>query len=213
MVNSQSHALAFSAVIASLREVKAFDKHKQISPEELTTILTHAQRSQSSFNLQPYRGIMIQREAQKTALAKAMRGRGNAQRVLDASATVVLLADMEPMRVLGPVMDLERRAGKPRDYVEALPVKCAFLHKDQEDDGGGGDGGGDEGSKRVPYSVCRRESWSIKNCALMAQTLMLSAQAHGIDAVVQDPKTRKPNVRPGGYGDNFATNRRTVWTH
>ena len=39
------------------------------------------------------------------------------------------------------------------------------------------------------------------------------AQAHGIDAVVQDPKTRKPNVRPGGYGDNFATNRRTVWTH
>lgn len=39
------------------------------------------------------------------------------------------------------------------------------------------------------------------------------AQSHGIDAVVQDPKTRKPNVRPGGYGDNFATNRRTVWTH
>lgn len=39
------------------------------------------------------------------------------------------------------------------------------------------------------------------------------AQAHGIDAQVFEPKTRKPNVRPGGYGDNFATNRRGVWTH
>ncbi len=39
------------------------------------------------------------------------------------------------------------------------------------------------------------------------------AQAHGIDAEVYEPKPRKPIVRPGGYGDNFATNRRTVWTH
>lgn len=39
------------------------------------------------------------------------------------------------------------------------------------------------------------------------------ARANGIEAVVQEPHKRKPNVRPGGYGDNFATNRRQVWTH
>ncbi|MFU1476293.1 ETC complex I subunit [Roseovarius sp. C7] len=39
------------------------------------------------------------------------------------------------------------------------------------------------------------------------------AQEHGIDAVVQEPKPRKLNIRPGGYGENFATNRRSVWTH
>ncbi len=39
------------------------------------------------------------------------------------------------------------------------------------------------------------------------------ARDHGIDAVVTEPHKRKPNIRPGGYGDNFATNRRTVWTH
>jgi NADH dehydrogenase len=39
------------------------------------------------------------------------------------------------------------------------------------------------------------------------------AKDHGIDAAVQEPKTRKANVRPGGYGENFATNRRGVWTH
>jgi len=39
------------------------------------------------------------------------------------------------------------------------------------------------------------------------------ADAHGIEAIVQDPKRRKPNIRPGGYGENFATNRRGAWTH
>jgi NADH dehydrogenase len=39
------------------------------------------------------------------------------------------------------------------------------------------------------------------------------AKEHGIDAVVMEPNKRKHNVRPGGYGENFATNRRAVWTH
>jgi len=39
------------------------------------------------------------------------------------------------------------------------------------------------------------------------------AKENGIDAVVQEPKKRKPNIRKGGYGENFATNRRGVWTH
>lgn len=39
------------------------------------------------------------------------------------------------------------------------------------------------------------------------------AKAHGIDYIVQEPKSRRANLRPGGYGDNFATNRRQVWTH
>jgi NADH dehydrogenase len=39
------------------------------------------------------------------------------------------------------------------------------------------------------------------------------AREHGIDAVVQEPKKRKPNIRPRGYGENFATDRRGAWTH
>jgi NADH dehydrogenase len=39
------------------------------------------------------------------------------------------------------------------------------------------------------------------------------AQEHGIDAVVMEPKSRKPNVRPRGYGENFATDRKGAWTH
>ena len=39
------------------------------------------------------------------------------------------------------------------------------------------------------------------------------ASANDITASVQDPQKRSVNVRPGGYGDNFSTFRRGVWTH
>ena len=38
------------------------------------------------------------------------------------------------------------------------------------------------------------------------------ARAHKIDAEVFEPKKRKPNIRPRGYGENFATDRRGAWT-
>ncbi len=39
------------------------------------------------------------------------------------------------------------------------------------------------------------------------------ANAKGIEVEVVEPKLRKPVIRAGGYGENFATNRRGAWTH
>jgi NADH dehydrogenase len=39
------------------------------------------------------------------------------------------------------------------------------------------------------------------------------ARERGIDYVVTDPKPRKPNIRPRGYGENFASDRKGAWTH
>lgn len=39
------------------------------------------------------------------------------------------------------------------------------------------------------------------------------AKAHMIEYTVVEPKTRRPNIRPAGYAENFATARRQVWTH
>jgi NADH dehydrogenase len=39
------------------------------------------------------------------------------------------------------------------------------------------------------------------------------ARDKGLDFVVTDPKPRKPVIRPRGYGENFATDRRGAWTH
>lgn len=39
------------------------------------------------------------------------------------------------------------------------------------------------------------------------------AAAKGIEFEVIEPKGRKPVIRPRGYGENFATDRRGAWTH
>lgn len=39
------------------------------------------------------------------------------------------------------------------------------------------------------------------------------AELQGIAAIVSLPSKRRVNIRPGGYGDNFATARKEVWTH
>jgi len=39
------------------------------------------------------------------------------------------------------------------------------------------------------------------------------AAEKGIEADMQEPKPRRAIIRPRGYGENFATDRRGVWTH
>lgn len=39
------------------------------------------------------------------------------------------------------------------------------------------------------------------------------AVANGIAFDVVEPKARKPILRPRGYGENFATDRKGAWTH
>lgn len=39
------------------------------------------------------------------------------------------------------------------------------------------------------------------------------ARENGIDYTLTNPKARQHNIRPRGYGENFATDRRGAWTH
>src|SRR6056297_2158884 len=39
------------------------------------------------------------------------------------------------------------------------------------------------------------------------------AREHDIDAQVFEPKKRRANIRPRGYAENFAVDRRGSWTH
>jgi hypothetical protein len=39
------------------------------------------------------------------------------------------------------------------------------------------------------------------------------AAANGIEFDLVEPQKRKPLIRARGYGENFATDRRGVWTH
>ncbi|SIR38440.1 ETC complex I subunit conserved region [Paracoccus thiocyanatus] len=39
------------------------------------------------------------------------------------------------------------------------------------------------------------------------------AREKGLDYEVFEPQGRAPNIRPRGYGENFASDRRAPWTH
>ena len=39
------------------------------------------------------------------------------------------------------------------------------------------------------------------------------ARSKGIEAIVNTPQKRRPNIRPGGYAENFAVDRPGAWTH
>ena len=39
------------------------------------------------------------------------------------------------------------------------------------------------------------------------------AREHGLSYILQEPNRRAPVIRPRGYGENFATDRRSSWTH
>ncbi len=39
------------------------------------------------------------------------------------------------------------------------------------------------------------------------------ARERGLDYDVVAPKVRRPNIRPAGYAENFATARKDAWTH
>ncbi len=39
------------------------------------------------------------------------------------------------------------------------------------------------------------------------------AELNDISATVQESQKRALNIRAGGYGENFATHRRGIWTH
>ena len=39
------------------------------------------------------------------------------------------------------------------------------------------------------------------------------AKSKGLHFIISEPQKRRPNIRKRGYGENFATDRRSLWTH
>ena len=82
-------------------------------------LLRAAQAAPSGFNAQPYKMVAVQGDAAKGRLAGAMLG-SNGRKVLNASFSVVFLADLESSRLLPRVVELAEatpfhgRAQSPR---------------------------------------------------------------------------------------------------
>lgn len=85
-------ASLFDDLVRKRSFTRSFDKDKPVNQELLKKLLQLSQMAPSSFNLQPYKIILVQDTVIKEALADTMLG-GNGQRVRDAPVTLVFLSD------------------------------------------------------------------------------------------------------------------------
>lgn len=194
-------------VVNTRRSCKRFQRDSVIPPDVLEDILcqtlvrteTHSsfcrqapyhclalqplsQRSPSGFNLQPYTIVMVQSEEAKAAVADACLG-PNAWRVQDAAVTAVFAADLESLRRVDAVVQMERSSGAHEGYLASLPMNAAAFAS----------GPLPRIASLVRSTLIRAASaltpmptpqsptaWAYKQTAMAATTMLLAATAHGL---------------------------------
>lgn len=161
-------AEAFTRIVQGRRSATRFDPTLKVPNPVLEEVLRNTLRTPSSFNLQPWKCIVVRDARVLKRLAHCMLGR-NIETVSSAPVTAVFLADQEPWRVLQGEEDAPRGfrgTGNERFVVPgctALPwVYGALSHVTQ-----------------VP-SINSPQAWGFKNASLAAQTYMLGSWGVGV---------------------------------
>lgn len=86
-----------------------------------------SQRAPTSFNLQPYKVIVVKSPKAREQLASCMLG-PNKRRVITAPVTAVFAADLEPTRLVSRLIEMERKRGTPEAYLANLPFQVDEQH-------------------------------------------------------------------------------------
>ncbi|RIW29602.1 nitroreductase family protein [Bacillus salacetis] len=139
------------------RSTKNYDPNKEISANELVEILELAGLAPSAWNLQQWHFLTFHnKEAQQKLLPVAY----NQQQILDASAVIAVLGDLEAYKNADPVFDPSIDKGEMTQELKEVLVKQI-----------------DGAYSREPYA---RDA-AFSNASLAAMQLMLAAKGKGWD--------------------------------
>jgi len=154
---SETTFAEFVRLLQGRRAVKRFDAGFRIAESELYEILEAATRAPSSWNLQHWKFLLITSDEAKARLFPV----ANRQRqVLEASAVVAVLGDLEPYRNADAVFGMSVDAGFMTPETKASLVE----------------------QTRAAYEDARyARDEAIRNASLAAMILMLAARAKGLD--------------------------------
>jgi nitroreductase len=147
----------FFEVVKSRRAVKQYDASYKMSEAELKELLEIAGRAPSSWNLQHWKFFVITDQDAKQRLLPIAYGQ---QQVVDASAVIAVLGDLEANRNAEAVFGPAVAAGQMSAEVKKNLIAQI------------------DGAYTIP-TVPRDEA--IRNASLAAMTLMLAARAKGLD--------------------------------
>lgn len=147
--------------IHTRQSIREYDPSFKLSHDDIMTLLTEAGRAPSSWNLQPWRFVVIQDEAIKTQLKPHVYF--NIPQLETSSLLVLILNDLQRYDLFPVLNDLELKAG----YVNEEQAKARQAKADQA---------------KATRSVESLDREGLLDCGIVAQNLMLVAKGHGLDS-------------------------------
>ena len=157
--NAATNVSTTEEIIKARHSVRKYKPNIKIPENTLNEILELAALAPSSWNIQQWRFLVIQEQAQKDLVKGIAYGQ---QQVSDASVVVVILGDLEANLTGHQIYDEAVAAGQlPAEVRDTLVGQIDGAYKNEQ--------------------VARDEA--NKNAGLAAMQLMLAAKAKGYDTV------------------------------
>ncbi|AKG33478.1 nitroreductase family protein [Paenibacillus durus] len=152
---------AFSQVLRERHSVRKYDSSRKMSNEEINDLLNDAILAPSSSNLQPWRFIVITDQALKEQLLPIAH---NQQQVVESSAIIAVLGDLEAYRNVNKIWDSAVEAGLATPEVRDMMVENSW-------------------NSYSAFSREKQKEIALVDGGLVSMQLMLAAKAKGYDTV------------------------------
>ena len=167
--------------IQALRERRAinfFDPSKSMTNDTINELITIANLTPSSFNLQPWEVIVVKNSEKKEILRKCAF---NQPKVEEASVVLIIIANPNAVE-------------ENLDKVIESMVSLGYIKEEQI-----------EMNKNMPYNLydqkdtLKRKLFAVKNTAFFAMSIMIAAkglglESHPMDGFVEDMLKKEFNI-------------------
>lgn len=151
--------------IKERRSINFFETGKSIPEDKLRELLEIANLSPSSFDLQPWRVVVVRDLERKKILRKCAFDQPKAE---EASAVLIMVADPKGVEEnLGNVLDSWEKLGYIKPEMRETYLSMAKNLYDKEDS-------------------LKRKIFAVKNTSLFAMNLMLAAKGLGLETHPMD---------------------------
>ncbi|RJX39428.1 nitroreductase family protein [Paenibacillus pinisoli] len=172
---------SFIEVLKSRRSVRKYDSSAVITDSEIIELLEVATLAPSSSNMQPWRFFVVTDAELKQKLVPIAN---NQQQVGEASAIVLILADLEMYKLAGPIYEASFEAGYMTEEIKNRMV---------------------ENSTKLYSSLPaeRLKEIAIFDTGLVAMQLMLAARAKGYDTVPMGGYNREEAAKLLGVPERY----------
>ncbi len=150
--------------IKERRSATFFDAARPVPEGLLREIIETANLSPSSFNLQPWRVVVVRDEGRRKVLRKCALDQS---KIEEAPVTLIIIADPHIETTLDPMLDSWESLGYIRNDTRPLILDMVSRRWGTEDS--------------PERTIC-----AVKNTALFAMTLMLAARGVGLETHAMD---------------------------